>query len=403
MFSLVILGTAFSHRISIYNTLSASAFVILAINPMLITEVGFQLSYFAVVSIVFFYPYIYGLLYIKNGWVDKVWTLISVSLAAQLGTFVLGIFYFNQFPNYFLLTNLYAIPLAFIILYLAIALICLAPIPFADHAIGWTLDHALSILNYLVRFTEALPHSITPGITITASQAVTLSLAIVLVALLLEYCMLVYAQIALFLLIVFFADRAYHFMHQLHQREVVVFAQTKSSVIGFRQGQRMILVTSDTLDISTTRERLSYTIDGYVNNVGVGEQLEIFYFKQIDDGLLPNALLSKGNDLGYWFSFNGHKVLVATGKKLENYSAQTPLNVDILVLCDKTTPNISHLLSLVNPRLIVVDQTIPWWQMPRIQDSVVRVPSELHIINNSGAYISRFPTNKQATIAGISQ
>ncbi len=401
MFSLVILGTAFSHRISIYNTLSASAFVILAINPMLITEVGFQLSYFAVVSIVFFYPYIYGLLYIKNGWVDKVWTLISVSLAAQLGTFVLGIFYFNQFPNYFLLTNLYAIPLAFIILYLAIALICLAPIPFADHAIGWTLDHALSILNYLVRVTEALPHSITSGISITAVQALTLSLAVVVFALLLEYRKLVYAQIVLFLLIVFFAHRAYHFTQQSHQGEVVVFAQNKSSLIGFRRGHKLILVTSDTLNTSTARERIRYSIDGYVTNVGVGEQFEIVNLSQIDRGLTPNALSSMENELGYWFLFNGQTVLVATGKNLKNHRAEIPLNIDILVVCDKTTPNIPHLLSLVNPRVIVVDQTVQLWQLPRIQDNVAQSQSELYIVNQKGAYVERFSFNRRSMIAGF--
>lgn len=401
MFSLVILGTAFSHKISIYNTLSASAFVILAVNPMLITEVGFQLSYCAVVSIVFFYPHIYGLLYVKNKWLDKVWTLIAVSFAAQLGTFVLGIFYFNQFPNYFLLTNLYAIPLAFLILYLAIALICFAPIPFIANAVGWVLENTLSLLNYLVRFTDALPYSITSGISITISQVVTLSLAVMLFALLLEYRKLVYAQVLFALLLVFFTDRAYQFTQQSLQSEMVVFAQNKSSLIGFRQGHKMILFTSDTLDASTVRGRINFTINGYVNHVGVGENIEFLNFKQIKEDLLPNALSSKANDIGYWFSFNGQTVLVATGKNLENHITEIPLEIGILIICDRTTSNISHLLSLLNPRVIVVDQTIPWWQLPRIQESVAKTQSEVYIVNHLGAYIKRFPANEQSMIAGI--
>ena len=223
MFTLVVAGTAFSRKTNIYNTLSASAFVILAINPMLITEVGFLLSYFAVMSIVFFYPHIYGLLYVKNRWLDKIWALVAVSAAAQIGTFAISIYYFHQFPNYFIFTNLYAIPLASIVLYLSVGLILVAPLPFVAAGVGWLLDKTLLVLNMLVKFTDSVPHSVTTGLSITPSQTVVVILAVVLLAVFLEskrYAVLMGFFICVLL---FFVENGYSHIQRDRQQEMVVF------------------------------------------------------------------------------------------------------------------------------------------------------------------------------------
>lgn len=115
MFSFIAIGRHSGQFGSIYNMLGVSAFVLLLINPFLIKEVGFQLSYLAVIGIVYLHPKIFPLLANGNLLWDKVWALAVVSFSAQLATFPLSIYYFNQFPNYFLITNLMVIPLATII------------------------------------------------------------------------------------------------------------------------------------------------------------------------------------------------------------------------------------------------------------------------------------------------
>ncbi|MEA3318280.1 MAG: ComEC/Rec2 family competence protein, partial [Bacteroidota bacterium] len=101
MFACFSFGNLFNRQTNIYNTLAVSAFIILAFNPYAIMDVGFQLSYIAVISIVFFQAKIYGLINISNYIGNKIWELLSVSIAAQIGTFPIAIYYFHQFPNYF--------------------------------------------------------------------------------------------------------------------------------------------------------------------------------------------------------------------------------------------------------------------------------------------------------------
>ncbi|MEP6596385.1 MAG: ComEC/Rec2 family competence protein, partial [Ginsengibacter sp.] len=126
MFSCIVAGESFGKKSSIYNSLAASAFLLLCYNPYFLWDVGFQLSYLAVVGIVIFQKHIYNWIYIKNKWIDKVWKLLAISLAAQVFTFPVCLYYFHQFPNLFLLSNLIAVPLSSLILFAEIFLVAFA-------------------------------------------------------------------------------------------------------------------------------------------------------------------------------------------------------------------------------------------------------------------------------------
>src|SRR5438067_2642211 len=115
MFTCIVLAKYLSRRTSIYNSLACSAFLLLCYNPYWLWDVGFQLSYAAVLSIVVFMKPIYNWFYIKNKALDFVWKLNAISIAAQLLTTPFSIFHFHQFPNYFLLTNFVAVPLSSIV------------------------------------------------------------------------------------------------------------------------------------------------------------------------------------------------------------------------------------------------------------------------------------------------
>ncbi|MFC2107561.1 ComEC/Rec2 family competence protein [Bacteroidota bacterium] len=111
MFSFIILGMLLQEKPNIYNSLFASAFLLLLIDPFILTSVGFQLSYLAVIAIVSIQPLLYNTIKPRYYIIDKAWAIITVSIAAQIGTAPLAILYFHQFPNYFILTNLLVIPL----------------------------------------------------------------------------------------------------------------------------------------------------------------------------------------------------------------------------------------------------------------------------------------------------
>jgi competence protein ComEC len=147
MISMVIIGKTYNRYINTLNILAISAFILLLYDPFFITDVGFQLSYLAVCGLIVFQPIVYKWFTVKNKWLDKLWALCSVSIAAQVITFPLSAFYFHQFPVYFLISNLFiGIPTA-IIMYSGIMYLLLPQIPFVSSAIAFVLEKTILIMN----------------------------------------------------------------------------------------------------------------------------------------------------------------------------------------------------------------------------------------------------------------
>lgn len=111
MFSFVAYAIYLNRPGNTFNTLALSMFfVLLVISPLLLFQVGFQMSYAAVFAIVWIYPKLQRFWYPKNRLIRKVWQLLSVSLAAQMGVLPVSLYYFHQFPGLFFISNLLIIP-----------------------------------------------------------------------------------------------------------------------------------------------------------------------------------------------------------------------------------------------------------------------------------------------------
>lgn len=123
MFSVVAFAKMINRQSNIYNSLAVSALLLLVFNPNYLFDVGFQLSFAAVLSIVIFQPLVRKYSYSKHLIILKTKELLLISLVAQIGVLPLILYYFGQFPLLFLLANLIAIPLSSIILILGLALI----------------------------------------------------------------------------------------------------------------------------------------------------------------------------------------------------------------------------------------------------------------------------------------
>ncbi|HMH31939.1 MAG TPA: ComEC/Rec2 family competence protein, partial [Puia sp.] len=147
MFSCIVIGDAMSKKTSIYNTLSASAFFLLCYNPLWLWDLGFQLSYAAVLSIVMFMKPIYHLIYIQSKIPDLLWKSIALTLSAQILTLPICIYQFHQFPNYFLLTNLLAVPWSSVILLGELLVCAIAFVPAAADLVGSILSWMIAGLN----------------------------------------------------------------------------------------------------------------------------------------------------------------------------------------------------------------------------------------------------------------
>lgn len=167
MFTFVTIGNLLRRNTNIFHSLYASLFILLIINPLLVFDVGFQLSYLAVFGIVIFQKPIYELWHVKSKILSYFWNLMSVSIAAQLSTFPISIFYFGQFPNYFLLANLSVISLSFIVVVSGVVLLCTFFIPYVSNAVTWMLTHEIKLMNLIITSIEKIPGAVTENISIS--------------------------------------------------------------------------------------------------------------------------------------------------------------------------------------------------------------------------------------------
>lgn len=156
MFSFILIGTAINKKGNIYNTLLASAFLILLFDPFLLIDVGFQLSYLAVGGIVFFYPYVSNWFVSRHKFANVIWRTTAVSISAQIITLPITIYYFGQFPTLFFIANLVVIPLSYVVMVGSMILVCVSKIKFLaivfSTLVGWSVTFMNEITLFLDRF-----------------------------------------------------------------------------------------------------------------------------------------------------------------------------------------------------------------------------------------------------------
>ncbi|HMO31568.1 MAG TPA: ComEC/Rec2 family competence protein [Lacibacter sp.] len=174
LFSFLAGGEWLQRRGTVYNSLAASAFLLLCWNPFLLWDVGFQLSYAAVLSIVTFQQPICNLLLVRNPLLDKIWQLNAVTLSAQILTLPLCMYHFHQSPNLFLPANLVAVPLGTLSLYGSLTLLPASLLPPLATTLGGLLSQLLQILNTCILWIDRFVFSVTDGISHHPLQTIAL-------------------------------------------------------------------------------------------------------------------------------------------------------------------------------------------------------------------------------------
>ena len=253
MFSFFAVGKLYQRPTNVYNILAVSAIVLLCINPFLLMQAGFQLSYVAVAGIVLWQPPIYGLFTFKNWLGNKAWEIVSVSIAAQLATFPISLYYFHQFPVYFMLSNLIVIPAAGAILYVGMAFFALAGLFLLSGmetpviAVGWFLNKIVDCLNWLLRGLQSLPGAYVQGISI--SPILTYLLYAVLLCFTLFFLLnrVGYFKAALTGILLFCIGTGYKQLQNAAQRQITVYHVPNHTAVEFSQGKRALVLADSAL------------------------------------------------------------------------------------------------------------------------------------------------------------
>ena len=181
MFSMLAFSQLLSRRYDPVNILFFTAFVLLLIDPYTLFDIGFQLSYLAMLGIYLFYKPIEESVRISNKWIRKIWQGTAIGFAAQICTTPLSLIYFNQFPNYFILSNLGLMATSGLILGFGLFFPIVSGIPILSSVIAFCLSVIVLVTLKFLSWVEALPGAVVYGYDVTLLQLLLLVMGIVLI------------------------------------------------------------------------------------------------------------------------------------------------------------------------------------------------------------------------------
>ncbi len=258
MFGFLIIGQNLRRPVNSYNTLALSAFLLLFLDPNLIFEAGFQLSYAAVIGIVFFLPRLNSLVPVKNGIFRWAWELVAVSVAAQLATFPLVIYYFHQFPTFFWISGFVVIPGAFILICLGIGIMVPFPVAALSSFLARIASGIVDATIFLLEKIQKLPLSVIADIGISKMQCALLLLVLVLFMLFLSFKRAKYLATLFAVLIAVFSLNVFHKVHCAGNNKLIVYNTRGGMLIHLISGSRNYILYEnesqhDSYDMETAR------------------------------------------------------------------------------------------------------------------------------------------------------
>lgn len=327
MFSVVAIGMNLNRPTNIYNTLAISILIILLVKPLFIFDVGFQLSYLAVFSIVTIDPLLYKLWQPKNWLLDKYWHTLTITIAAQFGIIPISLYYFHQFPGLFFLSNLVIIPLLGLILGLGIIVITLAVLNLLPHILASTFGYIIGVMNKFVAWVSQQEAFLFQDIPFNILYVVAFYILIISVFKWIfrkNYTNLIYVLVA----ICFMQSVYIYTEYSSPKKQFIVFHKSRFSLIGHVNSSKIKYANDfDSTTSATNNIIRDYTIKKHVKS-------------ELQNSIAPVYVLNDKN------------VLIVDS--LGVYNIKT-FNPDYVVLRQSPKLNLNRLIDSLQPKQIIAD------------------------------------------------
>ncbi len=370
MFTCITVGTTFKRKSTIYNSLAASAFVMLCYNPYFLWDVGFQLSFLAVISIISFQKSVYNWLYIKNKMLDKIWKLAAISIAAQILTFPICIYYFHQFPNLFMFTNIIAVPLSSIILYTEIALVSISAIVpmlgiYGGKLVGWLVG----CMNGVIIWFNHFAFSVWDKIPATPLSTCLLYAVVIATAAWLLKRNKNWLKFSLMSLLAFLMLHATNKWSVKNQQKVVVYNVPQHRAIDFINGNEYIFAGDSVL-----------LEDGMLQN---------FHLKPGRIALQITktpATISQLFQQQPYYQFHNNRILLVD-QALHLQPVADKVNVDLIILSHGAKTTIAQLADIFTCKCYVFDASNSLWKIGKWQKECEELHLRSYSVPEMGAYI----------------
>lgn len=369
MLTVFIIAKAFNKSSNSYNIIAFTAFCLLFYDPYLIWNVGFQLSFLAVFGLIYLQPKIYKWFYFKNKWLNKLWNLTAISLAAQLATFPLSIYYFHQFPIYFIVSNLFIVLPITAIMYIGIAIL-LVRVYFLAPIFEWLI----LFTNNTLKLIASLPYAGINGIWINQWQLLLLSIALILLILAFTN----YSKKLLFVsIILFIALQSIHFKKSIifsQQRKIIFYSLRKNYAAAFIDGNKAILVT----DLTAADQNFRFFVQPCLSQLQV-TQLKFINWDQDAD---LNAFLKKNHQLRF-YNYN----ILLVDESFNNRSIGKTPAFNTIWLHDNAKIGIKKLTTEIKFKTLVIDASNKDYQIEKQQKEAKKNYLNYYILKKNKAYL----------------
>ena len=344
MFSFIIIASIVKQNSSILNALAASAFFLLLQHPFYLWDIGFQLSYAAVLSIVLYQKNIFDALYFKYKWLQVCWQLNALTVSAQILTLPLVVYHFHQFPNYFLLSNFIVVPLSSIILYGCLLLLPFGNIAYLGKALSLLTSLLITSMNWIIQKMNALPFATTGNLHINTAEVLLFFIIIVSVTLFIQTKKNKWCFYGLIALLIGCSIHSFNHMQEKSQTTLTVWFVPKKSKVTLRYGQQK----EATLPIGNSAFTIGHT--------------RILYIGQMS--ALKDAPV-------------------------------TVSKVDILIVGNLPKSPIPLLAKQFKGALYVFDSSIPLWKMESWKKEAEDLHLRHHFVSQQGAFVHQSSNGKE--------
>jgi len=373
MFGILFAGKVLRKDANAFNSLGLSAIVLLAIDPQLLFELGFQLSYCAVAGILAFYPSLRKLFAAENYLINAIGELNAVSIAATIGTLPLTTFYFHQFPVYFLLSGILAVPLVGLALPALLGGIGIDVVftIFGSSAYWAYVPAYLLIwlcnacLEAIAAFPSALVSRLWPSM---ASTGTAITAIVMLGAAVLRRRKRLY-WMALVLGICWSATIAYSTYCKLKTDQVIVYSLGGELIIDAFKNGRVTSTAKTSKETFSSRTLETITTHRAAMNATVDTSSELF----IAPPLSPKPNISFG-------IANGKRFAIVDSDLLQ-FATNAP-GVDFIVISEPKTVKPSLLKATFPTAAYVFKSNIPPWRLKKWEP----LQASIHALKKDGAF-----------------
>jgi competence protein ComEC len=376
MFTMVQAGKVMNRHVNIYNIIAASVLVLMLLNPFIITEIGFRLSYLAVIGIIYLQPKIYSWVVVKNKWLDKAWQITAVSIAAQIATFPIGLYYFHQFPNLFFISNLLVIPLSGVIMYIGVSLIVLHAIPLLGIFTGKVLAGVIWFLNASIFMADKIPYSRTEGISIAMLEMLMIYVVVIFACVYIETKKAKVALATLACVLLLAVMFSYDWYTDKTAKQLVVYKVKNNKALALLHNGQALYDFDEKL--LKNRSAMLFHIRHHWWSLGITDEVSM-------DGIAAKL------PFGKLISFKEKKVLIVD-KEIEKQHKEfnAKLKVDYVVLSQNAKVYLSNLGKLADFKQVIFDSSNRPWRIAYWKKDCDRLRLKYWDVNEQGAFVAAF-------------